>query len=305
MINLKKKLPALNALRVFETAAEFENFRMAADELYLSIGSVSRFVAQLEDDLGVKLFERYSRGARLTEKGRLYFDEISPALNQLREASERLRPKSTYGNNFTLWASQSLGTNWLLPRFNILNKTAENFKLKLAISTEFPDVVAEKIDFVLSSDYKHILEPQLLSSIPIYQESLTLVCSKSLLKENELIHPENIPENSLLPVHSMLNEWKQWLCAVERDNINIENCTMFDTSLGALQAVKNGLGFTLGERLVVADQISKGELIAPFIAQTFLGDEVKLFWRKNSRIDPIAIELSDYLKNMVTETTGP
>ena len=76
-------LPSLTALRCFEVAARTEHFGRAADELHLTHGAISRAVRLLEDDLGVRLFERRQRRVFLTEAGdRLY--------QAVREGSDRL-----------------------------------------------------------------------------------------------------------------------------------------------------------------------------------------------------------------------
>ena len=62
----------LGWIRFFEAAARHESFVRAAEELHLTHGAVSRQIRQLEDTLGVALFERRNRGVFLTEAGRTY-----------------------------------------------------------------------------------------------------------------------------------------------------------------------------------------------------------------------------------------
>jgi len=64
--------PNLKALRMFNTAAEHLNCRLAAEALHLTQGAVAQQVRQLEADLGVKLFHRLARGLALTERGKQY-----------------------------------------------------------------------------------------------------------------------------------------------------------------------------------------------------------------------------------------
>lgn len=64
-------------------AADNGSFRRAADVLRVQQSSVSRAIRQLEDELGVSLFERHSTGARLTNAGRRLLGEARPALEQL------------------------------------------------------------------------------------------------------------------------------------------------------------------------------------------------------------------------------
>ena len=66
---MARKLPPLNALPSFEAAARHLSFSRAAEELNVTHGAVSRAVKNLEDQLGVQLFERATRSVRLTAVG--------------------------------------------------------------------------------------------------------------------------------------------------------------------------------------------------------------------------------------------
>ena len=66
--------------------AEYLNFRHAANALGVSQSSVSARVKMLEEDLGVLLFERRSRGVRLTEAGRHFVEQVSIGIDQIDHA---------------------------------------------------------------------------------------------------------------------------------------------------------------------------------------------------------------------------
>ena len=68
MYPLRRLLPVLNALLVFGEAARQNNFTRAGHNLGMTQPSVSRFVANLENHLGTRLFERRHKRLRLTEK---------------------------------------------------------------------------------------------------------------------------------------------------------------------------------------------------------------------------------------------
>ena len=59
----------LNSLAVFAKVAEAGSFSEAARRLKLPVSTVSRRIAELEDQLGVRLIERSTRSLRLTELG--------------------------------------------------------------------------------------------------------------------------------------------------------------------------------------------------------------------------------------------
>lgn len=67
-------------------AAEYLNFRHAANALGVSQSSVSARVKALEEDLGILLFERHARGVRLTEAGRHFVERVTTGIDHLDHA---------------------------------------------------------------------------------------------------------------------------------------------------------------------------------------------------------------------------
>ncbi|WP_274363115.1 LysR family transcriptional regulator [Paenibacillus thermotolerans] len=74
--------------RIFLHAAEAHNLTKAAQKLHMTQPSVSYAMKQLEGSLGVELFERLSKGVRLTEEGQVLCRHIRQAFTQL-DAAER------------------------------------------------------------------------------------------------------------------------------------------------------------------------------------------------------------------------
>src|SRR5450755_1086601 len=86
----------LNALRVFERVASLRSFSAAARSLGLPKSSVSRSVAQLEAELGTRLFQRTSRAVVLTESGIALRDRCGDILARVDETVEFV---GTFGGN--------------------------------------------------------------------------------------------------------------------------------------------------------------------------------------------------------------
>ena len=74
---------SLRGLRTFCIAARYESFRVAAPELFITSSAVSHQIKSLEEELGVKLFERGGRELKLTEIGAAMFAEINPLIEKL------------------------------------------------------------------------------------------------------------------------------------------------------------------------------------------------------------------------------
>lgn len=73
----------LRALRTFCVAARHESFRTAGEELFITASAVSHQIKNLEDELGVRLFERQSRSIVLTDAGRSLFDDLQPLIRDI------------------------------------------------------------------------------------------------------------------------------------------------------------------------------------------------------------------------------
>ncbi|MDO9420242.1 MAG: LysR family transcriptional regulator [Herminiimonas sp.] len=79
----------LGSIELFCLAAELSSFTAAANAAGVTPAAVSRSVSRLEERLGVRLFVRTTRQIRLTDAGRVYFEQSRQALSQLVDA-ERL-----------------------------------------------------------------------------------------------------------------------------------------------------------------------------------------------------------------------
>ncbi len=81
--NLKNRIMIYNDLALFTVVANHLSFSKAADGLGIPLSRVSRRIAELEDHLGTKLFERTTRQVRLTEEGRRLLDRCQDPIEAL------------------------------------------------------------------------------------------------------------------------------------------------------------------------------------------------------------------------------
>ncbi len=65
----------LTSLRYFTQIADIGNISKAADALFISQPALSRSILRLEESLDVKLFDRTRTGLKLTEAGKILYDE--------------------------------------------------------------------------------------------------------------------------------------------------------------------------------------------------------------------------------------
>ena len=140
-------IPPLNPLRAFEAAARLGSFTRAASELNVSHSAISRHVRGLEARLNTRLFRARSTGVELTETGRAYFENISPAFEAISLATEALTvPPSGV---VTLTTENTVAQSWLIPRLAGLKARHPEISLQLSISTDLMDIEAHGFDLGL------------------------------------------------------------------------------------------------------------------------------------------------------------
>ena len=92
----------LNQLRYFQAVARLQNFRAAAEQLYISQPSLSRSIDALEQELGVVLFEKAGRGIALTGSGRLLLEYANRIIEECDIAVYKMKELSASGGRIDI-----------------------------------------------------------------------------------------------------------------------------------------------------------------------------------------------------------
>jgi DNA-binding transcriptional LysR family regulator len=137
-------------LRLFVEVAHRGSFAAAARERDLDPSSVSRAVSSLEEELGVRLFQRTTRQMTLTEAGELYLRRMEELIQELDEAGEEVRTVSAGpAGTLRLTASVSFGTCCLVPLLPALRSAFPNLAFELILSDTNLDLIADRIDLAI------------------------------------------------------------------------------------------------------------------------------------------------------------
>ncbi|WP_394846512.1 LysR family transcriptional regulator [Pendulispora brunnea] len=137
----------LAGIATFLRVAEKKSFTTAAAELGVTASAVSQTVRQLEDRLGVRLFQRTTRSVSLTEAGQRLLDRVRPAVADVRDAVESLaelrdRPAGT----LRITISQVAMAIVLEPVMDAFLAEHPDIRLDLSIDDGLVDIAAHGFD---------------------------------------------------------------------------------------------------------------------------------------------------------------
>jgi len=143
------RIPSLNWLRVFETAARFESFARAAEALNMSPPAVSQQIRALEGYLGRGLFERGPHSVRLTEAGRAFLPAVAQALHSVETTAASLFGDPG-GQPLTIRVSLMLTCGWLASRLPGFHTAHPGVRLTLASGLHDADFLRRGADMQIT-----------------------------------------------------------------------------------------------------------------------------------------------------------
>ena len=124
----------LSSYRIFYAVANTGNISKAAKELYISQPAISKSIQKLEENVGVKLFDRSSRGVSLTPEGQLLYTHVKSAFETLTLGEDKLRRSIALGmGNLTIGVSATLCKYILLPYLRNFIKKFPHINISIEI----------------------------------------------------------------------------------------------------------------------------------------------------------------------------
>ncbi len=257
---MPRTLPPLTALPAFDAAARHLSFTKAAAELHVTHGAVSRAIRNLEEYLGIRLFERATRAVHLTPAGVAYAADIGTALDRI-GAATLIATASRSAGVLNVSTSDGFAGRWLVPRLHRFHRAHPNIDVRLSTSGKLTDFLRDGIDIAIRygvGDYEGVVS-ELLA-----EENVSPVCSPELLRGK---HPLRTPCD--LKHHRLIHDnfridWATWLKRAGLDGIDPNRGLRFDSAAYAVEAAVQGEGVLLGRSALVSGDLAAGRLVKPF-----------------------------------------
>jgi len=229
-----KRIP-VGPLRAFDVAARNLNLTAAAEEMNVTHAAVSRQVKQLEQRLGVQLFERLPRGLKLTVHGALLAEGTREAFDRLATAIEDVSAPAVR-RKLTISTFSSLATRWLMPRVQGFSTLFPETDLQVSTTARLVDFSREDVDVAVRFGGP---------PIKTYAD----------LKGHTLLHDD------------AYRTWTHWLEAVGAKGVNARRGIICGDRNSMLAAALEGQGVGITSDLFAQNDLRSGRLVKVFDAE--------------------------------------
>ena len=253
------RLPSLNALRAFEAVARLGSISLAAGELSVTSGAVSRHIKELEADLGVAVLERSGRGVRLTATGVNLKDNLYPAFTTINNAVVRTR-RNPRRKRIVVLVTPVFAKCWLFTRIGRFRRLVRN--VDFVFVDRFTESSIGDADIVV--DWGSFKREGDVVAERLTREMIIPVCAPSVCQDRSLagatlLHRHSFPHRYDFP------DWPTFLaCAGLEGRAEIDPHAGISLSGGMIMdAAREGMGVALTPTTIAHDDLVSGRLVRP------------------------------------------
>ncbi|NBF04018.1 LysR family transcriptional regulator [Pseudomonas sp. Fl5BN2] len=249
------RLPSLDALLAFDTAARLKSFEQAAQALSLTCSALRKRITGLEQLLGLSLFERQGGSLLLTAHGAAYLEQVTPLLQQLVAIPQHRRTVQRQ-QRLTLCSPPTFARQVLIPRLCEHSQAHPEIDLQIQLSAPMARTGSGQWDLEICGD-----SPDAPPAQRLLDERLVPMAAPALLAR---FAPLQLPRDfARLPLlRSPLEPWQPWLQAAglampEPD----QGPALLDLGM-LLEAAASAQGVILARPSLARNWLAHGQLLA-------------------------------------------
>ncbi len=256
----------LETLHIFTDVMRRGSFAAVARDRDADPSSVSRMIAGLERELGVRLFQRTTRRLSPTEAGERYFAHIQPLLEEMERAKEEVVGISaTPRGTLRLTTTVSFGQVCIVPLLAGMRRELPELKLELILTDANLDLVSERIDLAIR------LGPPLpdtgLIGTRLLETRYRVCASPAYLKrEGPLRVPADLRGRSclLFPLPQFRSSWRFRDPDGRIEEVPVDGSILSTNAVTLRDCARDGIGPALLADWLIGGDLRDGRLVDLF-----------------------------------------
>ncbi|MEX3008526.1 LysR family transcriptional regulator [Hoeflea sp. TYP-13] len=292
-------------LKLFVDVAKRQSFAAVARDHDQDPSTVSRTIANLETELGIRLFQRTTRNMNLTEAGEIYLNRMETLIEYMDNAREEALSVSAHPTgSMRITATIAFGQLCLVPLLPQLRQEFPDLRLELHLTDSQIDLVANRVDLAVRLGSRiggDVIATKLF-------DSRYLVCASReyLEKHSPINHPIDLVKHRclLLRTPSVSNNWVARSATGRETVMPVDGDIVISSVLALRQCARGGLGPTLLPEWMVKADLLSGELVNVLPEHEIVGGHAQAAaWLvyPSKRYLPYKVRvIVDFLKRSVT-----
>ncbi len=299
----------LKQMEVFLAVAETNSFSRGAEKTFLTQSTVSQHISALEDEFAMKLIDRTSKGAFLTEGGKLLLDHVRQILSGVEETNAAIRRYKGLERIVLRIGGSNIPASYIIPRFLPVFLERHEDAVVHLVQGDSMEVVGklknEEIELAFTGAS---FKDDAVDFRPLGSDSIVLVTHPDHKWRNR----RSISINELRDEHFVFREEGSGtqravsaaLAAAGLDPASLRVRARLGSNEAVKQAVGSGLGISFLSQISVGDACSKGELCPVKIKGFAISRNFYIASRSGRELSPPAREFSEKIAEWLRDTTG-
>ncbi len=287
----------LTAIQTFITIVETGNFSKAANRLDISAMAVSKQINQLEQSLGVNLFERSTRKMQLTETGKILFEQFKEILLSLENVTQFITStQTTPTGTLRVVSTISIGETFLIPHLSKFLAMYPNINMQLKLIDLMPDFSQEKVDVALGFSLD-VIGTQIddLRHVPLLSFTRKVYASKVYLEKHG--HPKTLEEcNGHHYIEHYYRTNDEFLHRCKKNKIKLRNVISSNSTAAIIDCCLDGLGLASLADFIVNQMPVERRLIELENLIPYNPIDTYIFYRNLRFIDPKILCFKEFFK---------
>ncbi len=282
---------------VFYIVAEYGNISKAAKKLFVSQPAVTKSIKNLEENLGIKLFNRNSKGVLLTEEGKVLYEYVKNAYIQIEKGEKIVKQlKNKSKGVVRIGISNTLCKYYFMPFLKGFHEKYPDIKIEITNR-----VTLETLELL----EKGSLDCAIVSKVEGVSSNLKF---EELLKIQDIFVSKEKPIKSVFPLEDLKkfpmlflekkNATRKYIDEyLLKNNVDLEIDIEISSMEFLVEFAKIGLGVASVIENFVIEELEKKELykweIEPAIEPRFIG----LLYNEKTNLSIASQTFIDFMKN--------
>lgn len=291
----------LRQLITFRTVASTLNFSRAAEVLSYVPSNVTMQMKALEDELGVRLFDRLGKQLVLTTAGKRFLTHVQSVLDQLEEAKTVVHDNEVLSGTLTISANEVICAYRLPAVFQLFRSRHPGVRL---IFRSVPNQELKQTLFEGIADVVFMLDEPIRSSglavEPLVEETFRLFAAPDHpLAKRTMLRLEDFHEEVFLtnekgcPYRTMFDR------SFEKEGIDSITYLEFQSAEAIKQCAISGIGIAFLPEIVAEAEVERGELVALSWQIPDLHVYTQMLWHKDKWLSPIMMSFIEAAREIL------